>query len=271
MTESDSQRILSVTPTVCRLMHIREPAVCDAPPIDVVVRSADDTLAGRTVERALLFLPDAVGRWMFDEHRGAFDASVIPHAPIVAPLRAVMPSVTPVCFASMFTGATPGDHGIVKYERPVLACDTIFDALLRAGKRPAIVAVDNCSMADIFRQREMDYCIEASDAAVADRAIELLAADTHDVLAVYYCGFDKSCHQTGPRSAESLAKFRDALATFHRLASAADQHWSAHDRLVAFCPDHGAHHDTENIRRAHGLDIPEDMDLNHYFGIAAAG
>ena len=39
----------------------------------------------------------------------------------------------------------------------VIAIDTIFDALIRAGKKPVIVAYGNCSLSNIFLQREMDY------------------------------------------------------------------------------------------------------------------
>ena len=42
--------------------------------------------------------------------------------------------VTPVCFGTMYTGAQPAVHGIQKYEKPVIQIDTIFDALIRAGK-----------------------------------------------------------------------------------------------------------------------------------------
>jgi predicted AlkP superfamily phosphohydrolase/phosphomutase len=66
---------------------------------------------------------------------------VVSFAPIEISLQSVTPPKTPVCFASLFTGAAPDQHGIRKYEKPVLKCDTLFDALIRAGKRGAIVAV----------------------------------------------------------------------------------------------------------------------------------
>ena len=43
----------------------------------------------------------------------------------------VMPSVTPVCFGTMYTGAQPEVHGIRRYEKPVIKIDTIFDVLIR--------------------------------------------------------------------------------------------------------------------------------------------
>jgi hypothetical protein len=51
------------------------------------------------------------------------------------------------------TGAQPQVHGIQKKEKPVLTCDTIFDALIRSGKKIAIVAVKGSSIDLIFRKR----------------------------------------------------------------------------------------------------------------------
>src|SRR5258706_14345046 len=56
-------------------------------------------------------------------------------------------------------------HGIKRYERPVLSCDTIFDALARAGKKVAIVAVRDSSIDLIFRERPIDYFSPTYDAA----------------------------------------------------------------------------------------------------------
>ena len=44
-----------------------------------------------------------------------------------------------------------------KYDKPVLRCETIFDSLVNAGKKVAIVAVRNSSIDSIFRERTIDY------------------------------------------------------------------------------------------------------------------
>jgi len=74
-------------------------------------------------------------------------------------MLSVMPSVTPVCFASMYTGAMPNVHGIQAYEKPVLSTDTVFDAFIRADLKPAIVSTANDSISCIFLERDMDYFI----------------------------------------------------------------------------------------------------------------
>ena len=59
----------------------------------------------------------------------------------------------------MFTGALPEAHGIRQYEKPVLEFDTIFDSIIRAGKRAAIESVDDSSIAKIFLEQNIDYLI----------------------------------------------------------------------------------------------------------------
>lgn len=68
-----------------------------------------------------------------------------------------MPSVTPVSFGTMYTGAMPEVHGIRCYSKPVIKIDSLFDSLRRSGKRVALVAVVNSSMAKIFEERDIDY------------------------------------------------------------------------------------------------------------------
>ena len=125
--------VASVTSTVCELFGIPRPADCVAPPFSEVAAFA----ARRTVTKALVFAADAIGAHMVRSYAEAFEP-VARHAPTSVEACAVMPSVTPVCFASMFTGAPPDTHGIRKSERPTLTCDTLFDALSRAGRRVAI-------------------------------------------------------------------------------------------------------------------------------------
>ena len=58
------------------------------------------------------------------------------NADLTLPLQTVMPSVTPVCFATMYTGAQPEVHGIQSYTKPVVKTDSVFDVLIRNGKKP---------------------------------------------------------------------------------------------------------------------------------------
>ena len=179
----------------------------------------------------------------------------------------MFPPKTPVCFASMFTGAPPEVHGIRKYERPVLACDTLFDALARAGKRAAIVAVKGCSMDIIFRNRAIDYFTEDDDAAVLGRTLALLKDDRHDFIVSYNQEYDDTLHRTRHDNQEALAAAGRHVETFVRLWQATEERWSGHSRTLLLAPDHGAHFDAARGKGDHGEDIPEDMDVLHFWRV----
>jgi hypothetical protein len=261
--------ITDVTPTVCRLMDITPPVLCQAEPLAAVLDHAREALGGRSVQRLLLYAPDAIGCHLLPRDPASFNA-VRACAPLELRVQSVHPSVTPVCFTSMFTGAVPKVHGIRHYIKPVLACDTLFDALLRAGKRVAIVAVKKSSIDIMFRGRVLQYFSEDYDAQVTARTIELLARNEHDFILAYHQEYDDHLHMTEPFSPECLAAFQHHAASFAELCQAVDAHWAGYDRAVAFTPDHGAHFNAVAGRGAHGENINEDMDLAHFWGVRAA-
>jgi len=170
----------------------------------------------------------------------------------------------------MFTGAAPEDHGITKYEKPILQCDTVFDVLARAGKRVAIVAVRGSSIDTIFRGRNIDYFSEDYDLQVTDRAEQLISDDRHDVVLAYVQEYDDTLHRTTPFSPEALQAMRNNVAAFDRLASTVDHAWSRYNTAVLFCPDHGGHVDPNTGRGTHGAALPEDIEVVHFFGLRRA-
>jgi len=256
--------IASVTPTLCRLTGIEPPYVCTAPVLEAVLRAE----AGR-VERVLVYAADAIGRVFLDSHP-EMKKRLVAASDVQVELRAMMPPKTPVCYASMFTGATPEVHGIRKYERPVLTCDTLFDALVRAGKRAAIVAVRDCSMDIIFRNRQIDYFTEEDDAAVMARTLALLNDDRHDFIVSYNQEYDDTLHRTRHDSPEALAAAGRHVETFGRLWQATEEHWAGYNRALLLTPDHGAHFDAAKGRGDHDEDKPEDMDVLHFWRIRPA-
>jgi len=246
-------------------MGIEPPSVSSAPALEQVLERASVA-----VERVLVYGADAIGR-VFLNHHPDLKKRLVAATDIQVELRAMLPPKTPVCFASMFTGAMPEVHGIRKYERPVLTCDTLFDALARAGKRAAIVAVKDCSMDIIFRNRAIDYFTEADDAAVLERTLQLLRDGRHDFIVSYNQEYDDTLHRTRHDGPEALAAARRHVETFVRLWQATEELWSGYSRALLFVSDHGAHYDAAKGKSDHGEDIPEDMDVIHFwrFGSAA--
>jgi len=142
--------IASLTPTLCHLLGVMPPSVSEEPALDMVISTLEEE--DLPLEKCLIIAQDAIGAHLWGSHENEL-RKILPLVPLRVPLRAVFPPVTPVCFASIFTGAQPVVHGIHRYTRPVLECDTIFDALVRADKKVAIVSVENSSIDLIFRNR----------------------------------------------------------------------------------------------------------------------
>lgn len=255
--------ITSVAPSVARILGFAPPK-CAGGGNPALEQLATDAFSGRKADRALLYNPDAIAHHLFAHYTDLF-LPVLRHAPLALPMQSVMPSVTPVCFASMYTGALPDVHGIQAYVKPVLTCDTLFDAAIRAGRKPAIVSTCGDSISKIFLDRPMDYFLYDTVEEVNARAEELICEDQYDLIVIYNGNYDATMHRFSPEAPESLQALRDNAAAFDRFARLVKQHWTQHDTLLAFAPDHGCH-PIDGGLGSHGLDMPEDMLIPHFYG-----
>jgi predicted AlkP superfamily pyrophosphatase or phosphodiesterase len=232
-------------------------------PNPIIKELIDKTFGKEKADRVFMFNPDAIAEWIYEKYK-MLEKELGRHTEVSVPLCSVMPSVTPVCFGTMYTGAQPSVHGIRKYEKPVIAIDSIFDSLIRAGKKAAIVAQTNCSMSMIYLGRDMDYFIYDTIEKVNAKAAELIIEDKYDFLAVYNGNYDSVMHKHGPESLEALCELRanvEAFATFSELIK---RRWGAHDTLVGFAMDHGCH-EIDGGCGSHGLDMLEDINIVHLY------
>ena len=147
----------------------------------------------------------------------------------------------------------------------MLTCDTLFDAAIRAGRKPAIVSTCGDSISKIFLDRPMDYFLYDTVEEVNARAEELICEDQYDLIVIYNGNYDATMHRFSPEAPESLQALRDNAAAFDRFARLVKQHWTQHDTLLAFAPDHGCH-PIDGGLGSHGLDMPEDMLIPHFYG-----
>lgn len=240
-----------------------EPPTHAAAPAPALKEYADKAFGGKKADRIFMYNPDAIAQWVYEKYPALLErVTALTELPLA--LCSVMPSVTPVCFGTMYTGAQPEVHGIRRYEKPVITLDCLFDALLRAGKRAAIVSQSNCSMSMIYLGRQMDYFVYDTIEEINAKAAELILADEYDFIAVYNGNYDATMHRCGPESVESLSQLRanaDAFALFSTLIRT---HWQHHNTLVGFAMDHGCHEIDENLG-SHGLDMPEDLNILHRY------
>ena len=241
-----------------------EPPACAAAPARELLDYAEKAFNGKNADRIFMYNPDAVAQWVYEKYPNFFK-EVEAYTEQKMPFCTVMPSVTPVCFGTMYTGAQPCVHGIQKYEKPVIKIDTIFDALIRAGKKPVIVADNKCSMGKIYLEREMDYFLYSSYEEVNAKAAELILDDQYDFICVYNGNYDSTMHKNGPESAISLAELRANSRTFGIFAQMIKNHWKHHNTLVGFAMDHGCH-EIDGECGSHGLDMPEDLNITHFYG-----
>lgn len=84
---------------------IEPPAQADTP------IPALDALVQRTcgkANRIFMYNPDAIAMWLCDKYREWYEP-IFRNTSLTLPLCTVMPSVTPVCFGTMYTGRRAGE------------------------------------------------------------------------------------------------------------------------------------------------------------------
>lgn len=228
-----------------------------------LARYIDASFSGQKADRIFMYNPDAVAEWIYKKYSHLIK-EVTAITDVEVPLCSVMPSVTPVCFGTMYTGAQPAVHGIQKYEKPVIKIDTIFDALIRAGKKPVIIADNQCSMGKIYLERNMDYFLYDTYEEVNAKAAELILKDEYDFYAVYNGNYDAVMHKTGPESLDALSELRTNSRSFGTFYELIKNNWKNHNTLLGFAMDHGCH-EIDGSCGSHGLDMPEDLNITHFY------
>ena len=234
-----------------------------APALPDLAEYLNQAFDGQKADRIFMYNPDAIAQWIYEKYSHLVK-NVTDHTDLALPFGTVMPSVTPVCFGTMYTGAQPSVHGIQKYEKPVITIDSIFDALIRAGKKPVIIATTNCSLAKIFLEREMDYFIYDSCDEANAKAAQIIMEDNYDFVVLYNGNYDSLMHKYGPESVEALAELRCNARTFSMISTLIKQFWSRHNTLLGFAMDHGCH-EIDGSCGSHGLDMDEDLNIVHRY------
>ena len=240
-----------------------EPPEHAAPAHPEFLEYIKSAFGGRKPDRIVMYNPDAVAQWIYEKYLW-FMREVDATCELKLPLQGVMPSVTPVSFGTLYTGAQPSVHGIQKYEKPVIRIETIFDALIRQGKKPVIVCDPKCSIGKIFLEREMDYFHMPSIDEINLKAKELLMADEYDFYVIYNGNYDSIMHKFGPESPEALAELRSNARAFNEITHLIQNRWQHHDTLLGFAMDHGCH-EIDGSCGSHGLDMPEDLNITHFY------
>jgi len=252
----------SICATLCYAMGVEAPKK-SANKNKQLSEYIDEKLKGNKADRIFMYNPDGIAQWLYEKYPFLLSEAE-ECTDIEVMLSSVMPSVTPVCFATMYTGTQPSVHGIQTYEKPVIAIDTIFDVMIRAGKKCAIVSTANDSMSKIFLERQMDYFIFDTVEEVNAKAAELIVEDKHDLICVYDRNYDSLMHKYGPESVQALAEIKSNSHNYATFNALIKRNWKKHNTLVGFAMDHGCH-EIDGGCGSHGLDMPEDINIVHMY------
>lgn len=258
----NSNSLDTVCSALCYAMGINAPEQA-APANKDLCKYIDDALSGKKADRIFMYNPDAIGQWVYEKYPHLFYKK---NTDIEIPLCSVMPSVTPVCFGTMYTGAQPDIHGIKAYTKPVITIDTIFDALIRAGKKPVILAYGDASLSKIYLERDMDYYHFDYVDEVNAKAAELILKDEHDFYVVYNGNYDAAMHRHGPESIDAMGQLISNVHTYDMFNALIAEHWKNHNTLMGFAMDHGCHEIDGNLG-SHGLDMEEDLNITHLYKV----
>ena len=262
--EKNKTSLDTLCAALCEIMGVAPPEKA-ANPCNELIEYANNVLCGKKADRIFMYNPDAVAEWICKKYEHLMK-EVTDRTDIEIPFCTVMPSVTPVCFGTMYTGAQPSVHGIQSYVKPVITIDTIFDAMIRTGKKCAIVSTANDSMSKIYLEREMDYYIYDTVEEVNAKAAELIIEDKYHFLVVYNRNYDAKMHKFGPESTEALAELRSGSEDFAMFDALIQKHWGKHNTLIGFAMDHGCH-EIDGDCGSHGLDMPEDLNIVHFYKV----
>ena len=245
-----------------------EPPVFAGDPNKALTDYVDQALAGKKADRVFIYNTDAIGQWLHEKYPD-FVAGAYERMELQVPMITVDPPKTPIAFGTMYTGAAPAVHGIVKYEKKRIDIDTLFDALVRAGKKVALITRPRYSMAVIFSERPIDYYFCETWPDVNAKAVELIMKDEYDFILCYNANYDDVMHKKGPESPEALSQIFFNDWTFCMFDTLIKTHWKQHNVLIGTGMDHGCH-ELEPGKGTHADNTPEDRNIIHLYKIYPA-
>ena len=241
----------SIAPTVCAILEIRSPKSAKEPPMKIVLETMKGTL------RLLVIVIDAFGASTWQAGKAKthnFNNLAVLHQ---TRLKSVMPTITPVNFATMLTGTDPEAHKI-RDRTQELRCETIFDVLKEVDRTSATAARELSSLGILISPFADRPGLAASntDKEVTKITVKTIQ-DNVDLVWVQLLDVDDAGHSFGPYSEESLATVAEADINLGEIL----QHASSHGYSVMVLADHGQHEVVKEgvIQGTHGTDMIEDL------------
>lgn len=239
-----------VAPTVAHCLGLRTPAQTTGVCIEAIVSD----LGG--CARLAVVAPDALGRGALGCLGHAMPWLSARCAERSVTLRSVMPSITPVNFATMVSGCDLDGHGVASKTMP-FACETLFDVLTASGLRGAGCGRAGYTGSDLLaRVAQIDGTAALpDDAAIEEMVLGIAHAQRPSFIIAQLGGTDDHFHRFGPYSPRMIPKLRETDCRLERMAAALGESGYA----VIVLSDHGQHESGNPDKMGtHGTDSDED-------------
>ena len=243
-----------VAPTVSAILGLPPPAQSKGTVIPQIVQDLSDR------EHVAVIVPDALGLFPFRRWRHEMPHLSKLHDVHSIVMRSVMPSLTPVCFSAILTGADQAVHG-VDARTDTIACETLFDTVRDSGGQTAGVGLRGHTGYE-FLGRHADIRGDGGDGSDGGTETEIIRIVDHDapkflIAQLYWT--DGVFHKYGPSSPEVVPTLQETDGRIDRL----HRHLVDHCYGVIVLADHGQHDlpdagEGQNKGR-HGTDADEDL------------
>jgi predicted AlkP superfamily pyrophosphatase or phosphodiesterase len=247
--------ITAIAPTGSAILGLLAPAAAGAPALQEIVVDLS------ACARVAALVPDALGEFPFQmwRHEMPFLDSLHRRRSLI--LRSIMPSITPVNFTAMVTGAAADVHGIQTRDDDI-RCESLFDVVRRAGGRSAGIGQNGYTGAELLG-RHADICgrgrVTMKDDAVERLIVEIVDRDCPEFLIAQLGTTDDRLHEFGPSSPDVVPIFRETDRRLQRLCA----HLLMEGYGIIILADHGQH-DVDDpqppgyLRGMHGSDSDKD-------------
>ncbi len=251
MLPEHDMRVLA--PSISRILEIDVPKNAETSHLPELVEDLEG------IKRLAVIVEDAFGvstwekAWDYSPFFNSLSAFHYTH------ISSVMPSITPVNFATMLTGASPDVHQI-KDRTEKLALETIFDTLRAEGKTSGTAARGLSSLGILISPHADNLRIATSNTDEEVREIACNQLNNHyDLVWVQLLDIDDASHKNGPYSLEAMKAVKRADNNLRFIAETAYKEGYG----VISLADHGQHPITEagNVEGTHGTDSYEDTTV----------
>lgn len=250
---SPEYSMTDIAPTACHISGLFPPEQATGQPIPEICRSFSNNL------KVAIIATDALGEATFRRWEAEMPYLSHLHATHHLVLEAVMPSITPVNFATMVTGNDQSVHQIFTLH-DTFTCETVFDVVCEAGGISAGIGLSGYT-GTLLLGRHADIngdAGEGTDDAVADQVIQIARENSPRFLIAQLGRVDDVLHQFGPSSPKIIPMLHETDRRLERIVSALKKL----DYAIIILSDHGQHDvsPAENHGKcgSHGLDLPED-------------